>query len=176
MSSALLPHHLAQLTTESGIALDIIKARGYRSIHGPEAYSELKPLGFSRRQSRLVPGLLVPFLDHDGKVVLHQFRPDTPQQDQQGKPRKYETPAKAAMRLDFGVGQHERLENPSVPLWLTEGIKKVDSLISHGFCAVGLAGVWNFKGKNRFGGITFLPDWDYIALNNRQVRIVYDTM
>jgi hypothetical protein len=43
----LLPHHLDQLTNGSGIALDIIKARAYRSIHGPGSYSELKPLGFN---------------------------------------------------------------------------------------------------------------------------------
>lgn len=107
---ALLPHHLDMLTNESGIALEIIKARGYRSIHGPGSYSELKPLGFSRAQSRLAPGLLVPLLGPDRQLVLSQFRPDTPRQGKDGKPRKYETPAKAAMRLDFGVEQQERLK------------------------------------------------------------------
>jgi hypothetical protein len=32
---------------------------------------------------------------------------------QNSQPVQYETPAKAAMRLDMGVGQQERLKDPS---------------------------------------------------------------
>jgi hypothetical protein len=67
----------------------------------------------------------VPYLDIDGKPVLHQFRPDKPRVNKAGKPIKYETPEKAAMRLDMGVGQRELLKDPSVPLWVTEGGKRV---------------------------------------------------
>jgi hypothetical protein len=42
--SVMLPHHLEQLIQGSGIAAEIIAARGYRSIHGPEGYTELKRL------------------------------------------------------------------------------------------------------------------------------------
>jgi hypothetical protein len=35
--------------------------------------------------------------------------------------------------------------------------------------------VWNFKGKNNFGGTSFLADWDYIALDNRNVCIAFDS-
>jgi hypothetical protein len=38
-----------------------------------------------------------------------------------------------------------------------------------------LLGVNNFKGKNPYGGITFLPDWDDVALNGRDVRVVFDS-
>jgi hypothetical protein len=34
--------------------------------------------------------------------------------------------------------------------------------------------VWNFKGKNDFGGVTFLADFDHVAWNDRDVRIVFD--
>jgi len=88
VTSLLLPHHLHQLTEESGIALDLITARGYRSIHGPGSYTELKALGFGRAQCRLAPGLLVPLLDIDSQAVLYQFRPDTPRLDNDGKPIK----------------------------------------------------------------------------------------
>jgi hypothetical protein len=170
----ILPHHLAQLTDQSGISLEIINARGYRSIHGPESYSVLKNIGFNRTQCRFAPGLLVPVLDITGTPVLHQFRPDTPRLDKASRAIKYETPAKATMRLDLGVQQHEMLKDPKLPLWITEGIKKGDALRSCGQCAVTLLGVYNFKGKNAYGGVTFLADWDYIALNGRQVRIVFD--
>src|SRR5439155_25397616 len=63
----------------------------------------------------------------------------------------------------------------AIPLWVTEGQKKADSLASRSACAVALLGVWNFKGQNPFGGTTFLNDWDYIALENRNVRIVFDS-
>jgi hypothetical protein len=35
-------------------------------------------------------------------------------------------------------------------------------------------GVWGFVGKNQQGGITTLIDWRDIALNNREVIVVYD--
>jgi hypothetical protein len=174
MTPELLPHHLAQLLDESGISQEIIEARGYRSIHGEGSYAELKALGFSKPQCRLAPGLLVPILGINGQPVLYQFKPDTPRLNHEGKPIKYETPAKAGMRLDMGVGQQEGLKDPERDLWITEGIKKEDALRSHGLYAVGLLGVYNFKGRNPYGGITFLADWDDVALNGRQVRIVFD--
>ena len=36
-------------------------------------------------------------------------------------------------------------------------------------------GVWNFKGKNDFGGTTILVDFDYVAWNGREVRLVFDS-
>jgi hypothetical protein len=62
-----------------------------------------------------------------------------------------------------------------VDLWLTEGIKKADAAATHGLCAVALLGVWNFKAKNQYGGVTFLSDFDYIAWNGRTVNIVFDS-
>jgi len=56
-----------------------------------------------------------------------------------------------------------------------EGVKKVDSLASRGECAVILTGVWNFKGKNSFGGITILADFDYIALKDRECYVCFDS-
>ena len=163
-----------QLIDESGISQEIIEARGYRSIFGEGSYAQLKALGFSRQQARLHPGLLVPVLGIDGLPVLYQFKPDTPRQGKDGKPIKYETPAKAAMRLDIGVGRQELLKDPLVPLWIGEGIKKNDAMRTHGLCAVALLGVYNFKGRNPYGGITFMADWDDVALNGHKVRIVFD--
>jgi hypothetical protein len=65
--------------------------------------------------------------------------------------------------------------DPKIPLWITEGSKKADALASYGACAVSLTGVWGFKGKNQYGGITFLSDWDYIALKARKVYLAFDS-
>jgi hypothetical protein len=67
------------------------------------------------------------------------------------------------------------LADPSIPLCITEGQKKDDALASHNLCAVALLGVWGFKGKNEFGGVSLLADFDHIAFNNRVVRIVFDS-
>ena len=102
------------------------------------------------------------------------YRPDAPRHGKDGKLIKYELPKDAGVRLDCPPRCQPMLADPSIPLWITEGQKKADALASHGLCAIALLGVWNFKGRNPFGGTTLLADFDYIALNGRDVRIVFD--
>jgi hypothetical protein len=173
--SVMLPHHLEQLIQGSGIAAEIIAARGYRSIHGPEGYTELKRLGLSRPQAKLTPGLLVPILGGNGEPVLYQYRPDEPWIDAKGKTIKYETPRGERNCLDFGTGQCDLIGNPTVDLWGTEGIKKVDALRSHGLCAPGLTGVYGWRGTNLDGGKVALADWELVALNGRAVYLCFDS-
>ncbi|HEX8197590.1 MAG TPA: DUF3854 domain-containing protein [Pyrinomonadaceae bacterium] len=163
--------HLEMLEIESAISAEVIQARGYRTVSDKK---ELAALGFAKSQ-QLTPGLLLPVYAPDGSNGLYQFRPNAPRADKKGKLIKYETPAGAAMRLDCPAICRASIKDPSIPLWITEGIKKGDSLASHGFCAVALLGVWNFKGENEFGGVTLLADFDYIALKNRKVRICFDS-
>jgi hypothetical protein len=164
--------HKKMLCEESAISETVIAARGYRTVTDKK---ELAALGFSKSQ-QLAPGLLLPVYAPDGSNGLYQFRPNAPRADKKsGKLIKYETPFGAGMRLDCPAACREQIKNPDIPLWITEGIKKGDSLASHSFCAVALLGVWNFKGENEFGGVTFLADFDYIALKGRKVRICFDS-
>jgi hypothetical protein len=163
--------HLKMLTEESGISEEVIDARGYRTV-GKKV--ELESLGFSKAQ-RNVPGMLIPIWGPHGEKVLYQYRPDEPR-IKDGKPVKYETPPGSRMMLDVHPFAREMLSDPAVPLLVTEGTKKGDSLVSRGLCAVALLGVWNFRGKNEKGGLTALSEWEYIALNGeRPVSIVYDS-
>jgi hypothetical protein len=171
--NCLLPHHRQQLAEGSGIAPEVIIERGYRSIVPPEGYSALKPHGFTRPQANL-PGLLMPLWTTDGQNGLAQYRPDQPRLGKDGKPIKYETPKNAGVRVDCPPRCQPMLADPSMALWVTEGLKKGDALASYGLCAIALLGVWNFKGKNPFGGTTVLADFDHIALKGRNVRIVFD--
>jgi len=171
----LLPHHFEQLTQGSGIAPEVIRGRGYCSIVPPEGYTVLKQLGFARAQAKLTPGLLIPILDIDGQPVLYQYKPDEPRLDSKGKPIKYETPRGARMRLDCAADQRESLGNPGIPLWVTEGIKKLDALRTHDLCAIGILGTSNWRGSNVDGGKVALPDWERVALNDRDVYIVFDS-
>jgi predicted P-loop ATPase len=167
----------------SGIDLDIIRERGYRTCSG---YSELKSLGIQVRRNTHTQGLLLPVHGVDGKPALHFiaredravplmiYRPDRPEIDQDGRPRKYLYPASATMRLDCPPRCQPDLRDPGKPLWLTEGLKKADALASRGATVIGLQGVWCWRGKNAKGGKMALPDWHDIALN-REVRIVFDS-
>ena len=167
----LAEHHEKMLIVESSIARDVAEARGYRTI---EKKVELKTLGFADRQCN-PPGLLIPIYSPTGEIVNYQFRPDQPRIDKKGKPVKYATPSGSRMVLDVHPFAWERLGNPSVPLFITEGIKKGDALVSRGLCAVALLGVWGWRGRNGDGGLTALAEWDYVALNDREVYIVFDS-
>jgi|RhiMetdeSRZDD1v2_1073273.scaffolds.fasta_scaffold189390_2 uncharacterized protein DUF3854 len=168
-------HHLRMLRDESGIADAVIAERGYRSIDGAQGYTKLKALGFTRQQAWQASGLLLPLHTTDGQQPLTIYRPDHPQPDTNGRLRKYLLPKRASVRLDCPPRCQPLLADPTVPLWFTEGQKKADALASHGAVALCLLGVWNFKGKNPLGGTTILADFDYVAWNGREVRLVFDS-
>jgi hypothetical protein len=169
------PDHLAMLCEGSAICEEVILARGYRTVDNP---GELAELGFGTGQRRR--GLLMPLHTTDGRNSLCVLRPDCPRERRNKdtgvtKVLKYELPAGCAVRLDCPPICQPMLKDPGVTLWVTEGQKKADALASKGACSIALLGVWNFKGRNSFGGTTFLADWDHVALDGRSVRIVFDS-
>ncbi len=175
--------HYRILSEESGISDEMIRAREYRSIVGD---AELRELGFAPAQCR-APGLLLPLWTTDGGNGHYVYRPDNPRvyDDKSRKVLpdgtyhqrviKYEMPKGEGVRVDCPPGCRPLLGDPAVPLFITEGQKKADALAARGGCAVALLGVWNFKGRNDFGGTTLLADFDYIALQNRAVYLVFDS-
>jgi hypothetical protein len=167
----LLQKHFEHLR-DSAISIDIMKERGYKSVLGKAVLEEA---GFSKSQQRH-PGILIPLYGVDGGITGYQYRPDNPRTDNNSKRViKYENPAGASIHLDILPRSCKKLGDPSVPLWFTEGIKKVDALTSAGVCAIGLTGVWGFKGKNHFGQSTILADFDYIALKGRHCYLCFDS-
>src|SRR5215207_7559206 len=168
--NSLAAHHRAMLEQESSIAPKVIEVRGYRTV---ETKPELETLGFGRAQ-RKVPGLLLPIYAPGGEILVYQFRPDEPR-IKNGRPVKSETPSGSRMALDVHPFAREKLGDPSVPLFITEGIKKGDALVSQDLCAIALIGVWNWRGTNEYGGKTALPEWESVALNDREVYIIFDS-
>jgi len=169
--SNLLKNHYEKHIVGSGISLDVAKKRGYRSILGR---AELKSLGFSSSQLR-TSGLLIPVIAPDGSNPFCTYRPDHPRKNSKGKEIKYEMPSGIKMRIDVPPRCLDNIKNPNIRLFITEGQKKADALASKGECVTDLLGVWNFKGKNEFGGTTVLADLDCIALDNREVYVVFDS-
>ena len=166
----LAKEHFDILHRESAICQRVIKERGYWTATIPR---ELIDLGFSRTQAR-VPALVLPVWNYLREAIQHQIRPDNPRCGKQDKPVKYETPKNSRLVIDVPPTVGRRVQNPNLPLFITEGIKKGDALASQGLTAVALFGVYGFRGTNEHGGKTALADWEDIALNGRAVYIVFD--
>jgi len=156
------------LSSESGITEKVISDRGYCTITDP---NELKVLGFGEIQLR-VPALAIPVHNVHHRKVFTRIRPDDPRPDskRRGKVVKYEQPFSTPAVLDVPLGAHEALQDVDVPLWIVEGEKKADALVSRGECAIALLGVtmWQRSGKP-------LPDWDHIPMVGREVYIGFDS-
>lgn len=165
----LLPKHRA-LIEASAISPEVMRARGYRTV---TSKAELRRLGFSDTQCR-VPALLVPVCGVTGEIVSYQIRPDQPR-IAGGKPLKYETPKGSRMALDVPSAARPWLGDPARPLFITEGARKADAGVSIGLCTIALLGVWNWRGTNGLGGKMALPDWEMVALNGRDVYVVFDS-
>jgi len=160
------PHHRHMLMEESGIDPAVVAERGYHTV---KTKAELARLGFSKPQQR-VPALVIPMYSPVGELVTHQMRSDAPRQNGEGKVIKYEMPAGSSIRLDVHPSQTERVEDTSVPLWITEGVKKADSLVSRGQCTVALQGVWCWQKD----GVP-LRDWEDVRLWGRSVCVIFDS-
>ncbi len=162
--------HKKMLVEDSGIAPEIVKARGYETV---TTKTELSRLGFTKIQQSC-PALKIPIYGPDGEIAFVQIRPDDPRY-RDGKRIKYEMPRGVRMTFDVHPFARDKLGDPSTPLFITEGIKKCDALVTQGLCAIGLLGVWNWRGTNIRGGKTVLENWDLVALNDREVFLVFDS-
>ena len=182
VAQLLSPEHLSMLRDESGISDEVIAARGYRTITDRD---DLAELGFASNQRR-IPGLLLPLHSTDADNALNIYRPDNPRIVENRRKKladgthsnrviKYEVPRDAGTRVDCPPMCQPKMADPSIELWITEGQKKADALVSRGLCVIALLGVWNWKGRNSFGGTTLLADFDYIAWKERNVRLVFDS-
>lgn len=171
--------HLRELTEGSGIPLDLILERVYRTI---ETRRTLDEEGFSPSQQRVIYsregkhaiGMPIHWPGRD--PVLGVIKPDAPRiQAKNQKPRKYEVRAGLGMVLDSPPRCHADLNNPNVPLYITEGIKKVDAGAARGGCWIGLLGVYGWRGTNEHGGKVALPELEDVALNGRRVYLIFDS-
>jgi hypothetical protein len=161
----LSPPHRRMLLEESGISAGVVAERGYRTVK-----SRAELLAFPMWQRRL--GLLLPVYSPDGQSTTAQLRPDRPRRDKNGKAIKYDTPSGSRALLDVHPRMLSKIgdEEKGEALWITEGIKKGDSLSSRGRCTISLIGVWNFQRNGEL-----LPCWDHVVLAGRRVYVIFDS-
>jgi hypothetical protein len=168
----LFPQHQALLKA-SAISVAVATDRGYVSV---DTKARLDSIDIPKTH-QLVPGLLIPVYGPEstnGEAATWQYRPDHPRVDVKGRPVKYVT-AMRGMVVDVPPALRPYIGDPSRPLWITEGIRKVDSAITAGIDCLGVLGVWNWRGTNANGGATALGAWEHIALNGRDVFLCFDS-
>jgi len=156
------------LTQGSGISEEVIEARGYWTATDPD---ELASLWFAKYQCR-VPALVIPVHAASGEILFHRIRPDDPRPDAARPDRfiKYEQPAGTPVTLDVPPSARVDLLDRSKRLWIVEGEKKADSLVSRGECAIALLGVWGWKRDNQI-----LLDWEAVPTIGRELLIAFDS-
>jgi hypothetical protein len=166
----LFPQH-QDLLKASAISVEVATERGYVSVDTKARLERINVTPAGRR----IPGLLVPLLRKDGSVWGYQYRPDSPRLNGANRAVKYETPSGQRAGLDVPPGAGPRLDDPNVPLLVTEGTRKADSAWTHGLACVALPGVWSWRGTNLVGGKTALPEWHDVALNGRRIVLAFDS-
>lgn len=173
--------HREELMIDSCIDPHVVRARGYRTLTGTaDERQELEDLGFKRTlwdRDTAYPMLLIPMHGRDGSVRGHQVKPAIPRtrtkEDGTVVPIKYETPPRTPSVVDVPAFTRSRLDDTSgdlASIWVTEGMKKTDCLVSRGMAALGLAGVWNWRREHGA-----LGDWEDIPLKGRAVVICFDS-
>jgi hypothetical protein len=175
----LLPQHLADLR-DSGLSDSQIAACGFYSESAPAAVA--KVLGWKRPAAGLGACLCFPFRDRGGNDTGHvMVKPDQPRQ-KNGKAVKYESPAGKPLRVYIPPNTRAALADPSVPLLLTEGMKKAAKADQEGFACLGLVGVYGWQTKRpagpdgkKSGPRELIPDLAAVAWAGRAVTIVYDS-
>jgi P4 family phage/plasmid primase-like protien len=177
MSGALFDEHHRELAGESAISEEVIAGRGYRSISRPtnthdEPRQELKRLGiptWATAENRYFPGLLIPLYRPTGERISAVFKPRVAVPNREGKLMKYAAVKNRPSVIDVHPANRDRIVDPTTPLWITEGVKKADSLTSRGLCVAALSGVYNWR-----SAMGSLGDWEDIPLRGRTITICFD--
>jgi hypothetical protein len=162
-SRMLSESHRRQLLEESGISPDVARERGYRTV---KRRAELEE--FPKWQRRL--GLYVPIFSPDTVTQSCQLRPDRPRNPK----LKYESPQGSRVVLDVHPRMREEVHAGSGDLFVVEGTKKADALVSLGAAVVALTGVW-MAHVPKSNPKRLLPCWDHVRLPGRRVFVIFDS-
>jgi len=159
-----LDYRYEEIVRESGIDPLVAAERDY---YLEQTKKGLERLGFTRKQQK-APAMVIPRFSPSGEEIPPQIKPDSPRMvESRGKVRevKYDYPPNTPVRLSVHPRTVKILRDIRYPLWITEGDKKGDALVSHAAAAVVLQGVdcWNAP-----------QDWEEIKLYGRVVIIALD--
>jgi putative DNA primase/helicase len=170
----------ARRELEQGSSIDaaVIAERGYESIHRPtngdqRQRERLRRLGiptWAIKEDSYFSGLLIPMYGPTGARASFQWKLRVAVPNHHGKKQKYASPKGQTSRLDVHPRNRDKIADPTVELWIGEGVKKGDSLASRGICAISLTGVYNWRSQ-----LGTLGDWEDVPLKGRVVTICFDS-
>ena len=169
--------HEEEIIRQSAVDPDVASARGYRTLIGSaDDIDALEQAGFGPRQIQrddFFPALLIPMHNAHGEIAGHQVKPAVPRHrvkpDGTPVPIKYETPKGKPIVLDIPPFTRGKFEDETASIWITEGVKKTDSLVSKGMAAIGLTGVYNWRNKQGT-----LGDWEDVPVKGRNLVLCFD--
>ena len=136
-----------KLLSDRAVDLRVAEERGYFTIYSSRDSFELEQLGFFTKARSRTATLVIPVYNVTGKVSFYLLRPDDPRKNSRGKVMKYEFPPGQRMVIDCHPrlarrnGDPPVVADPSIPIWITEGIPKADAAISIGLACLALIGV-----------------------------------
>jgi hypothetical protein len=154
--------HRRLLEQVSGIAFDAIRQRGYFTATTKKELAEFK---FSSKCS--LPAIVWPIIDLDGNRILYQARPDRPRMNKSGELAKYELPKGSRRKIDVPPGSRERVQDATIPLFITVGVFQADAAVSKGLCCIALLGNGGWRNQEAF--------WNRVPLANRTVYLVFNS-
>lgn len=185
---SLTDRHRAVLSSRR-ISDEVAQARGYLSAETGKAVERLgfpassRPVkAISRAQGDFV--LAIPlYAPGETTPTCYQARPDVPFGTGKNVP-KYEVPAKAEVPSDCNPLTTQRgwTFDLDVPVILTEGLLKADSILSAAIehdtpvCPIGLIGVTAGRTRNKMLAERFIaPDVQQVCVPGRTTMIAFDS-
>jgi hypothetical protein len=152
-----------EIVEESGIDEAVAYERGY---YLEKTKAGLRRIGFKRHQDR-APGIVIPRFAPNGQEIDAHLKPDNPYIERDGKleERKYQTQTGTPVRLSVHPRSVKALRDARYPVWLIEGDKKGDALVSRGAVAVVVQGVGCWDAPQ---------DWEEVKLYGREIVIAFD--
>ena len=177
LTQALSADHYEEVVIASAVDPEVATQRGYRTLSGTdEERAELKAYGYKPglvENDETYPALLIPMHGMTGEERGVQIKPNVPRvrtkSDGTPSPIKYESAPGAPLVVDVPAFTREALQTEGTALWITEGMKKTDSLVSQGLAAVGLTGVFNWRNK-----MGTLGDWEDVPIKGRPAVVCFD--
>jgi len=158
LSKLLNTDHLEDLK-KSGLSDDTISKAGIVSISADQL---IKRLGFTLPS--LISSYEIPYNENFSRFRIFYSNSSN------GKKPKYLQGKNTGNRLYIPSNVKPILNNPSIPLYITEGEKKALKATQEGLYCIGLSGLWNWSNGNK----ELIPDFDLIALRDRAIYIVPD--
>lgn len=155
----LTPEHAEYLAAHA-VDLELAQALGVRSVASVEELPEEWRRGIGRH----LPGLVLPWTSHDGRVSV-QLRPDAPPKGPDGDPIKYVFQSGVAPVL-----WRVRAEPAATKVLLVEGSKQclvAASFAPPEFAVYGVAGCWGWSHDG-------VPISDLQVADGREVVVIFD--